>query len=268
MTSVLEAQSLTKRFGDNLAVDAVSFDLHAGGALGIVGESGSGKTTVARMLVGLETPTDGQVVIPSDDGAKGARLRRARHIPMVFQDPYISLDPRLSATAALDDVLKLHFGGSKASRRPRVDELLDSVNLGTREANALPRELSGGQRQRIAIARALAVEPEVLVLDEATSALDVSVQAQILTLLNQIRRERGVAYVFVSHDLAVIREVCDELVVMYRGLVVERNACDEVLTNPQHPYTRLLVESIPRPGWDPTVIAQDRRRIEQEIGRA
>lgn len=264
MTSVLRAIDLTKRFGPSTAVDGVSFDVGAGDAVGIVGESGSGKTTVARMLVGLETPTTGRVELGS--GAEGGgRLARARHIQMVFQDPYLSLDPRKSAVRALDDVLKLHTSSSRADRGRRVAELLDDVNLSSRESRVLPRDLSGGQRQRIAIARALAVEPKVLVLDEATSALDVSVQAQILKLLRRIREEHQVAFVFVSHDLAVVREVCDDLVVMYRGRVVERTTPAQALAAADHAYTRLLVDSLPRPGWDPSAIARRRRELEVEL---
>ncbi|MGI5322321.1 ABC transporter ATP-binding protein [Actinomadura nitritigenes] len=267
MTNVLEAVELVKRFGTNTAVENVSFALRAGGSLALVGESGSGKTTVARMLVGLEEATSGKVVHEGMPTGRGTRRALARRIQMVFQDPYLSLDPRLSATDALSRVLRLHFDENSAARRARIAELLDSVNLSSREANALPRALSGGQRQRIAIARALAVEPRVLVLDEATSALDVSVQAQILTLLNRIREEREVAYVFVAHDLAVVREVCDDLLVMYRGLAVESTTPGDAIDAPRHPYTRLLVESLPRPGWDPARIADRRRELEKEIGR-
>lgn len=268
MSPALEVIDLTKQFGANTAVDHVSFRLEPGTSLGVVGESGSGKTTVARMLVGLETPTSGEVVLGGQDGGGSSRLRRARHVQMVFQDPYLSLDPRMSARRALDIILKLHFDWSSTRRAERASELLDSVNLSSREADALPRELSGGQRQRIAIARALAVEPQVLVLDEATSALDVSVQAQILTLLNRIRSERDIAYVFVSHDLAVVREVCDEIIVMYRGDIVERGEAATVLHAPEHAYTRLLLASLPRVGWDPSDIAVRKSELEKEIGRA
>lgn len=268
MSEALRAERLVKVFGSSTAVDDVSFDVGVGGALGIVGESGSGKTTVARMLVGLERATSGEVLYDGRPAAALGRLDRARHIQMVFQDPYLSLDPRMSATRALEAILRLHVGGAREQRRAQVAELLDSVHLSSREANALPRDLSGGQRQRIAIARALAVDPRVLVLDEATSALDVSVQAQILTLLNQIRRERQVAYVFVSHDLAVIREICDDLIVMYRGEVVEHTTPGQASSAPAHAYTQLLVDSVPRPGWDPSAIGLKRREIEKELGRA
>lgn len=267
MTAVIQAVGLTKRFGDKVAAEGVSFEVPVGGALGLVGESGSGKTTVARMLVGLETPSAGSVLHDGQLHTTMDRLALARQVQMVFQDPYLSLDPRLPATTAIDKLLRLHFTDSKAQRRARNGELLDSVNLSSREAGALPRDLSGGQRQRIAIARALAVEPKVLVLDEATSALDVSVQAQILMLLNQIRAERQVAYIFVSHDLGVVREVCDDMLVMYRGLVLESTTPARGLTNPQHSYTRLLIDSVPHPGWNPAGIAASRLRVEEQIGR-
>lgn len=265
MTEVLSANRLTKTYGSHIAVNDVSFTLESGQALGLVGESGSGKTTIARMLMGLEKPSSGEVTFGNDVVGKSAK-QRAKHIQMVFQDPYLSLDPRLTATTVVDNVLRLHGLSSKKARKARIAELLDSVNLSPREASTLPRQLSGGQRQRVAIARALAVQPSVLVLDEATSALDVSVQAQILTLLNEIRRESGVAYVFVSHDLAVVREVCDQLLVMYRGLAVEHTTPQRALTEPEHPYTRLLVDSVPRPGWVPSEIAARRRQLAADMG--
>lgn len=237
------------------AVDDLSFTLEAGGSIGLVGESGSGKTTTARMLVGLEAPDAGTIAVggqPLDLRARGraARLARARAVQIVFQDPYLSLDPRVSVAGCIDGVLRLHTSLDRAARADRARELLAQVGLGDREAAALPRQLSGGQRQRVAIARALAISPQVLVLDEAVSALDVSVQAQVLNLLDDIRRETSVALVFVSHDLAVVRYVCDDVIVMRRGQVVEQRPTADVLSAPEHPYTRLLLSSVPRPGWD------------------
>ncbi|OKH93967.1 ABC transporter ATP-binding protein [Streptomyces uncialis] len=234
------------------AADDITFSVPAGGTLGIVGESGSGKTTVARMLVGLVSPDAGTVAVsgqlraPRTPRGRKARLARARQIQMVFQDPYVSLDPRLTARQCVTTALRLHGRDAKAA-----DGLLDQVGLAAREADAGPHRLSGGQRQRLAIARALAVEPRVLVLDEAVAALDVSIQAQILQLLGEIRDDTGVALVFVSHDLAVVHHITDEVVVMRHGTVVEQGPTADVLAGPRHPYTRLLLASVPRAGWDP-----------------
>ena len=266
--ALLEVTDLRKsyRVGDTVvqAVDGLSFTLGAGGAVGLVGESGSGKTTTARMLVGLEHPDSGSIVVGGralDLRSRGrtARKARARAVQIVFQDPYLSLDPRIKVADCIEGVLRLHTDLDKAARARRVTELLEQVGLGPREGEALPRRLSGGQRQRVAIARALAVEPRVLVLDEAVSALDVSVQAQVLNLLDDIRRQTGVGLVFVSHDLAVVRYVCDDVIVMRRGVVVEQRPTVEVLSAPEHPYTRLLLSSVPHPGWDLDEISRMRR---------
>ncbi|MCM1950875.1 ATP-binding cassette domain-containing protein [Streptomyces sp. G2] len=259
MEKGLVVDGLRKRYGDHLAVDGVSFALPAGGSLAIVGESGSGKTTTVRMLVGLERADGGTVRLDGKDRSarprnRAERLARARDVQMVFQDPYLSLDPRISVSGCLDEVLRLHTSLDAAARRARVADLLDRVGLGAREAAALPRGLSGGQRQRVAIARALAVEPRVLVLDEAVAALDVSIQAQILDLLREIRREAGIGYLFVTHDLAVVRHVADDVLVLKSGQVVESGPVDRVLGAPEHPYTRLLLNSVPRRGWDPTAV--------------
>ncbi|MGW8778066.1 ABC transporter ATP-binding protein [Streptomyces sp. NPDC055796] len=262
--TVLEAVGLRRAYGPVRAVDEVSFRLAEGGSLGIVGESGSGKTTTARIVVGLEHADGGRILVHGRDRGdrvrgKAQRLARAREVQMVFQDPFLSLDPRTTVGAALRETLRLHFPDADHGRR--VTELLDQVGLGAREADALPRQLSGGQRQRVAIARALAVEPAVLVLDEAVAALDVSVQAQILNLLGDIREQTGIGYLFITHDLGVVRCVTDEVVVMRRGRIVEAGPTAQVLAAPEHPYTRLLLESVPRPGWDPRGIAAARRAL-------
>jgi peptide/nickel transport system ATP-binding protein len=253
---VLKVAGLRKAFGDLLAVDDVSFTVPPGGALAIVGESGSGKTTVARMIVGLQAPTAGAIVVAGNPRSRpphGARERRerGREAQIVFQDNYSSLDPRQRIGEALAEAVELHFRLSPEERRRRVAELLDSVGLKQEHAKALPRALSGGERQRAALARALAVQPRLLVLDEAVSSLDVATQTQILDLLTHIRASTGTAYVFISHDLAVVRRVSDETIVMRRGRVVERGSTQSILTAPVHPYTRLLLDSVPRPGWRP-----------------
>ncbi|MFE0603316.1 ABC transporter ATP-binding protein [Streptomyces sp. NPDC058892] len=249
----LAVEGLRKRYGDHTAVDGVSFSLAPGASLAIVGESGSGKTTTARMLVGLERPDGGTVRLDGRDRStrprrRVERLARAREIQMVFQDPYLSLDPRVTVSGCLDEVLRLHTDLDAPGRGGRVAQLLDQVGLGTREAAALPRDLSGGQRQRVAIARALAVEPRILVLDEAVAALDVSIQAQILELLGRIRSASGIGYLFVTHDLAVVRHIADEILVLKSGQVVETGPAPQVLEAPQHAYTRLLLDSVPRRG--------------------
>ncbi|HET6876029.1 MAG TPA: ATP-binding cassette domain-containing protein [Jatrophihabitans sp.] len=253
---VLEVTGLRKEFGDLVAVDNVSLRLPAGRSLAIVGESGSGKTTVARMLVGLERPTAGTIVVCGQDRSRPSRSartrrRRGRQVQIVFQDPYTSLDPRQSAESAIAEVLRLHQRTAPGDRARRVAELTELVGLDARQARALPRGLSGGQRQRVAIARALAAEPRVLILDESVAALDVSIQAQVLNTLADIRDRTGVSYVLISHDLAVVRQLTDDAIVLRRGQVVEQGPTSSVLDHPQHEYTQLLRASVPRPGWKP-----------------
>lgn len=261
---ILEVQQLTKVFGgarghSHVALDGVSFSLPSGGALAVVGESGSGKTTAARIIAGLETATsgmvylDGHAVSAHAGRRRGTRdhRKRGRTVQMVFQDPFGSLDPRQRVGAGLGELLAAHFDLSGDERWARVSELLHQVGLDDRHAQLVPRSLSGGQRQRVAIARALAVEPQVLILDEAVSALDVSVQAQVLNLLVDIRAETGISYLFVSHDLGVVRQVSDTCVVLNRGVVVESGATSQVLDAPRDPYTQALLQAVPKPGWKP-----------------
>jgi oligopeptide transport system ATP-binding protein len=254
---VLEAQGLRKEYGDVVAVDGVDLQVARGGSLAIVGESGSGKTTVARMIVGLTAPTAGTISACGRDRstpARSAKERRARggEVQIVFQDPYASLDPRHCAQQAIDEVLRLHRSeAGKDERRARIAQLGDLVGLDDRQLRARPGALSGGQRQRIAIARALAAEPQVVILDESVAALDVSIQAQILNLLADIREQTGISYVLISHDLAVVRQITDEAIVMHRGRVVERGPTAEVLDHPREAYTQLRRASVPRPGWKP-----------------
>ncbi|MFZ3562743.1 ABC transporter ATP-binding protein [Streptomyces sp. BH097] len=255
---VLEAASLCKSFGAFSAVDDVTLTLREGASLAVVGESGSGKTTTARMIAGLERPTSGTVRWHGTDALSGRRKsapkRRtlARTVQMVFQDPYSSLDRRQRVGDCVAEALTLHTDLRGSALERRVTELLDQVGLDTRQASYLPRSLSGGQRQRVAIARALAVRPRVLILDEAVAALDVSVQAQIVTLLRQIRERTAISYLFITHDLGIVRHVCDDVLVMHHGRVVERGPVHALLTAPQMSYTRRLVDSIPRRGWRPT----------------
>ncbi|MGO4488707.1 ABC transporter ATP-binding protein [Microbacterium sp. 2RAF4] len=234
------------------AVARADLVIPRGGSLAVVGESGSGKSTLARMIVGLEEPDAGEIRIGGRamagiPASKRERLERAKSVQMVFQDPYLSLDPRIPAGRAIEDVLKLHTGRTGAAAIACALELLTAVGLAEEHLTARPRTLSGGQRQRVAIARALAVEPELLVMDEATSALDVSVQAQVLDLVADIRRDRGLTLLFISHDLAVVRKVCAETIVMRRGEIVEAGPTERLLENPQHEYTRLLIDSVPVP---------------------
>jgi ABC-type glutathione transport system ATPase component len=254
---MLDVSHLTKKFADFTAVDDVSFSVPAGESLAIVGESGSGKTTIARMIVGLERPTSGTITACGHDRSRPARSardrrRRGGEVQIVFQDPYTSLDPRQSAAAAIDEVLRLHHGWPAARRAERVAELVSLVGLDERQAQALPRALSGGQRQRVAIARALAAEPRVLLLDESVAALDVSIQAQVLNLLADIRDSTGVSYILISHDLAVVRQLAEHAIVLWRGRVVEQGPTAAILDDPQHEYTQRLRASVPRPGWKPT----------------
>ncbi|PII87434.1 ABC transporter ATP-binding protein [Leucobacter sp. OLJS4] len=240
---------------DVVAVDGVSFELDADECLAIVGESGSGKTTVARMIVGLETVTDGTVEVLGQDRTAAPRSLkdrrvRAREVQYVFQDPYSSLNGRQRIGEVIMSNLKLH-SGSSAGLKARAQQILDSVGLPQRFFDRYPRELSGGQRQRVAIARALAADPKVIVLDEAVAALDVSIQAQILNLLADIKAERKVSYLFISHDLAVVNQISDRMIVMENGRIVDAGDTAELLANPTHPYTRALRAAVPGPGWKP-----------------
>ncbi|HXD40716.1 MAG TPA: oligopeptide/dipeptide ABC transporter ATP-binding protein [Ramlibacter sp.] len=233
------------------AVDAVSFEIGKGRTLGLVGESGCGKSTVARLLVGLYEPTRGGLTFDGQDAhaafktSGGRQLRR--RIQMIFQDPYASLNPRWTVEDIVGEPMKEHgIITDEAQLEARVGELLKSVGLSPLDMVKYPHQFSGGQRQRISIARALATEPEFLVCDEPTSALDVSVQAQVLNIMKDLQRQRGLTYLFISHNLAVVRHVSDQVGVMYLGRLVELADKQQLFATPRHPYTRMLLDAIPK----------------------
>ncbi len=231
------------------AVQGISFDLQAGRSLGVVGESGCGKSTLARLVMALERPTEGSVVMGGQDlhALDAAALRRARaQFQMVFQDPFGSLDPRLPVARIVAEPLAAHGRTTLAERRERVAGVLDAVGLRRADLDKYPHEFSGGQRQRIAIARALVTRPKLIVADEPVSALDVSVQAQVLNLMQDLQDQFGVTYMFISHDLGVVDLVCDEVLVLYQGRIVERGSPGTLFTQAAHPYTRALLAAVPR----------------------
>ncbi|MFD5601137.1 ABC transporter ATP-binding protein [Leucobacter sp. NPDC058333] len=260
-TPIIEVEHLDRTFhlsrkASVHALDDVSCVLRSGTCLAVVGESGSGKSTLARVIVGLESADSGTVRIAGTDvsptTARRALRERAKLVQMVFQDPQGSLNRSLPVSATIDEMLRAHRPDlDRAGRRARLIELFTEVGLTERHADAKPAALSGGQKQRVAIARALAAEPQVIVLDEAVSALDVSVQAQVLDLLKRLRAEHGLSYLFITHDLSVVRDIADDVVVMRTGRIIERGTVSEILDDPQDAYTRLLIASAPRPGWKP-----------------
>jgi len=258
--TVLECRNLSRRFDVGgmwrgqarslRAVDDVSVSVRRGEILAIVGESGCGKTTMSRMVLGLLEPTDGSIVIEGQPLAEIDRMRMSRSLQPVFQDPYSSLNPRHTVAQIIGMPLDVHRIGTSAERKARVRDMMKEVGLPGRFAHTYPGQLSGGQRQRVAIARALAVNPRILICDEPTSALDVSVQAQILNLLLDLRERLGLTYIFISHDLSVVQFVADRVAVMYMGRIVEAGETAEVTRRPRHPYTQALMRAVltPEPG--------------------
>jgi oligopeptide/dipeptide ABC transporter ATP-binding protein len=265
--SVLEVRDVVKHYpltrgilfkrqvGAVRAVDGVSFDLARGETLGVVGESGCGKSTLARLLIALERPTAGQVLFEGQDifklGGKALREMR-RNIQIVLQDPYTSLNPRMTVGDIVGEPFEIHRSvAPKGSRRQKVQELLDVVGLNPEHINRYPHQFSGGQRQRIGIARGLALRPKIIICDEPVSALDVSVQAQVINLLEKLQDEFGLSYLFIAHDLSVVRHIADRVAVMYLGKVVEIGDEDQIYSHPTHPYTQALLSAVPVP--DPTM---------------
>ena len=260
MTPLLQVLDLTKHFpvrrgmmqrqtGSVRAVDGVSFRLQRGETLGLVGESGCGKTTVARSILRLTEPTSGRIVFDGVDlaAASPAELRALRpRMQMIFQDTHSSLNPRLSVGRSIAEPLIEHASMSRGQRRERVAELMSIVGLDPKLAGRLPHELSGGQRQRVGIARALALKPDLIVCDEPISSLDISIQAQIVNLLADIQEEFGLTYLFISHDLRMVKHLCDRVAVMHEGKIVEMASAEALFREPGHPYTRALLSSLPR----------------------
>ncbi|HZN17694.1 MAG TPA: dipeptide ABC transporter ATP-binding protein [Micromonosporaceae bacterium] len=244
----IHAGLLRRQVGTVRAVDGVDIEVRRGETLGVVGESGCGKSTLARTILRLVEPTAGRIVFNGQDitHLPSRQLRAVReHLRIVFQDPFASLNPRMTVAEIVGEPLRLHRRSPRASSGRPVRDLLEIVGLNPEHTNRYPHEFSGGQRQRIAIARALALDPQVLVLDEPVSALDVSIQAQIINLLSQVQDRLGLTYVFISHDLSVVRHICDRIAVMYLGKVVETGSRDRIFGAPTHPYTQALLSAAP-----------------------
>lgn len=252
---LLEVQGLKKYFktpgGMLHAVDGISFSINAGDTLGVVGESGCGKSTLGRVVLGLHSATDGKIIFDGKDITNASKKERhdLRHdMQIIFQDPYASLDPRMTVSEIIAEPLQIYKDcANSAEREKKVAELMDTVGLASRLANSYPHELDGGRRQRIGVARALALDPRFIVCDEPVSALDVSIQAQILNLLSDLQEEKGLTYIFITHDLSVVKHISNNIMVMYLGCMVEMTSGDELFERQLHPYTKGLLSAIPIP---------------------
>ncbi|MCY8146651.1 oligopeptide ABC transporter ATP-binding protein OppF [Bacillus inaquosorum] len=265
---LLEIKHLKQHFvtprGTVKAVDDLSFDIYKGETLGLVGESGCGKSTTGRSIIRLYEATDGEVLF-NGENVHGKKTRKKllefnRKMQMIFQDPYASLNPRMTVADIIAEGLDIHkLAKTKKERMQRVHELLETVGLNKEHANRYPHEFSGGQRQRIGIARALAVDPEFIIADEPISALDVSIQAQVVNLMKELQKEKGLTYLFIAHDLSMVKYISDRIGVMYFGKLVELAPADELYENPLHPYTKSLLSAIPLPDPD-----YERNRVRQK----
>lgn len=267
---MLEVKDLCKYFdlgGGRVlkAVDNVSFNIKRGEILGLVGESGCGKTTLGRTVKQLYQPTSGSILFDGEEiigQSKERRKQFSRRTQMIFQDPYSSLDPRMTVAEIISEGMEIHNIGTARQREERVIELLEMVGLNREHANRFPHEFSGGQRQRVGIARALAVDPEFVICDEPISALDVSIQAQVLNLMQKLQKDMGLTYLFISHNLSVVKHISDRIAVMYLGRMVELSDCKALFANPMHPYTKALLSAVPIPRLD---VRKERILLEGDV---
>lgn len=259
---ITKGNIMQRHVGDIKAVDGVSLDIYRGETLGLVGETGCGKTTLGRTMLRLYKPTEGQIIFDGCDliDIKSSELRHMRRrMQMIFQDPYASLNPRMTIGSIISAPLTVHKVASGQEKRERVNELLEMVGLSPHFLNRYPHEFSGGQRQRVGIARALALNPDLIICDEPISSLDVSIQAQVVNLLEELQEQLGLTYLFIAHDLSMVRHISDRMGVMYLGKIVELADRDEIYLNPLHPYTQALMSAVPIP--DPEASGRRQRII-------